>query len=76
MSDMLRGYFTIALWTGLVLLSQIGVLHAEPAVFQYVVPTALAQNKASTAFLWLPAQAPQIRGIVLAGMTSVEREVV
>ncbi|MEI7835924.1 MAG: hypothetical protein WCK05_05885, partial [Planctomycetota bacterium] len=73
---MLQRYIKIALCVGMVWLGQIGVLHAEPAVFQYVVPTALAQNKASTAFLWLPAQAPQIRGIVLAGMTSVEREVV
>lgn len=73
---MLQRYIKIALCVGMVWLGQLRLLQAEPAVFQYAVPTMLAKDKTSTALLWLPAQAPQIRGIVLAGMTSVEREVV
>ena len=48
-------------------------LAASAAVFQYTVPVETAQ-KPSTAFLWLPADAPKIRGVVMAGMTLMERE--
>lgn len=44
---------------------------ASAAVFQHAVPVATAKND-STAFLWLPPKAPQIRGVVMAGMTLME----
>jgi len=48
---------------------------ASAAVFQYTVPVA-AGNKKSEAFLWIPAEAKQVRGVVMAGMTLAEREIV
>lgn len=45
------------------------------AVFQYSVPVATAKGQ-SRAFLWIPPQAPQVRGVVMAGMTLAEREMV
>lgn len=48
---------------------------ATAAVFQYAVPVATPKGE-STAFLWLPPQAPQVRGVVMAGMTLMEREFV
>jgi hypothetical protein len=43
------------------------------AVFQYSVPAAT--SKASrAAFLWIPPQAEQVRGVVIGGMTLMERE--
>jgi hypothetical protein len=38
--------------------------------------TTLPASKMSTGFLWVPPQAMQVRGVVLAGMTSMEREFV
>ncbi len=46
---------------------------ASSAVFQYVVPVATSKGEA-TAFLWIPPQAPRIRGAVVGGMTLMERE--
>ena len=43
------------------------------AVFQHTVPVATEKGQ-SQAFLWLPPQAKQIRGIVIGGMTLAERE--
>lgn len=43
------------------------------AVFQYAVPVATAKSE-SQAFLWIPPQAKQVRGVVMAGMTLMERE--
>ena len=45
------------------------------AVFQYTVAVATEKGQ-SQAFLWLPPQAKQIRGIVIGGMTLAERELV
>lgn len=50
-------------------------LAASAAVFQYTVPVATAKNP-SAAFLWLPPDAKRIRGVILAGMTLMEREFV
>ncbi len=48
-------------------------LHA--AVFQYSVSVATVK-KPSEAFLWIPPEAKQVRGVVMAGMTLMEREFV
>jgi len=48
---------------------------AADAVFQYRVaaPTAKADT---AAFLWIPPEAKQVRGVLMAGMTLAERELV
>jgi len=46
---------------------------ATAAVFQYAVPVPTDRGE-RTAFLWIPPQAEQVRGVVLAGMTLMERE--
>lgn len=51
------------------------VLSASAAVFQYTVPVSTTKNP-SAAFLWLPPEALKIRGVILAGMTLMEREMV
>ncbi|MBM4034773.1 MAG: hypothetical protein FJ291_23765 [Planctomycetes bacterium] len=43
------------------------------AVFQYAVPVATGKGE-STAFLWVPPKAPQVRGVVMGGMTLMEQE--
>ncbi len=43
------------------------------AVFQYTVPVATNRGE-STAFLWIPSKAAQVRGVVIGGMTLMERE--
>ncbi|HUT11511.1 MAG TPA: hypothetical protein VMY42_13505 [Thermoguttaceae bacterium] len=43
------------------------------AVFQHTVPVTTSQGNAA-AFLWIPPQAEEIRGVVMGGMTLVERE--
>jgi hypothetical protein len=48
-----------------------GSVHA--AVFQFHVPVATGKNE-SAAFLWIPPQAKQIRGVLMSGMTLAERE--
>ena len=50
-------------------------LPAVQAVFQYAVPVE-TQKTPSTAFLWIPPAAKQVRGVVIAGMTLMEREFV
>jgi hypothetical protein len=44
-------------------------------VFQFTVPVA-TPKAASQAFLWVPPEAKQLRGAVVAGMTLMEREFV
>ncbi len=46
---------------------------APAAVFQYAVPVA-ARKAPGTACLWIPPQAERVRGVVVAGMTLMERE--
>ena len=46
---------------------------AFAAVFQFAVPVATEKGP-STAFLWIPPQAPAVRGVVIGGMTLMERE--
>ncbi len=46
---------------------------ASSAVFQHAVPVATSRGQ-STAFLWIPPRAPRIRGVVIGGMTLMERE--
>lgn len=43
------------------------------AVFQYRLPIATGRGE-SSAYLWLPPRADQIRGAIVAGMTLMERE--
>lgn len=40
------------------------------------VATTAPAKKPSTGYLWIPPRAPQVRGVVFAGMTSMEREFV
>lgn len=50
-------------------------LSAADAVFQYSF--AVKTNKGSSAaFCWIPPAAPQVRGVLMAGMTLAERELV
>ena len=51
----------------------IGCRPASAAVFQYSVPVTTPKNS-SSAFLWIPADAKQVRGLLVAGMTLMERE--
>ncbi len=48
---------------------------ATDAVFQYAIPVTTPKAKGS-AFLWIPPEAKQVRGVVMAGMTLAERELV
>src|SRR4051812_48168612 len=48
---------------------------APAAVFQYSVPVSTDKG-ASQAFCWIPPDAKQVRGVVVAGMTLMEREFV
>ncbi len=51
----------------------IGSFSASAAVFQYTVPVTTRQ-KPNEAFLWIPAETKQVRGLLVAGMTLMERE--
>ncbi len=55
----------VAVWTTVV----------PGAVFQYAAPVTTDKGR-SSAFLWVPHQAKQVRGVILAGMTLMEREFV
>jgi hypothetical protein len=46
---------------------------APGAVFQYAVAVETAKGP-SAAFLWIPPEAKQVRGVVMGGMTLMERE--
>ena len=43
------------------------------AVFQYAVPVTTRKGD-RMAYLWIPPQAGQVRGVVMGGMTLMERE--
>lgn len=43
------------------------------AVFQYTVAAATKKGE-SPAYLWVPPKAQQVRGVIVAGMTLIERE--
>jgi hypothetical protein len=60
----------VAGWAGLACTATAG-----DVVFQYAISVPLKKGNA-TAFLWVPAQAKQVRGILMAGMTLAERELV
>ena len=47
-------------------------LHAFAAVFQYKVSIPTEKGEHS-AFLWVPPDAPKIRGVVMAGQTLMEK---
>lgn len=51
------------------------VTDASAAVFQYCIPVTTTKGS-SSAFLWIPPEAKQVRGVVMAGMTLMEREFV
>lgn len=59
----------------LMLIALLQLISVRAAVFHYSVPTPTPKGD-STAFVWIPPQAKQIRGVVLAGMTLMEREFV
>lgn len=48
-------------------------LAAPAAVFQYSGPVTTTKNP-STAFLWIPPEAKTVRGVIMGGMTLMERE--
>lgn len=48
-------------------------LVSPAAVFQYAAPVRTAKGE-SLAYLWIPPTAQQIRGVVMAGMTLMERQ--
>jgi hypothetical protein len=52
----------------------VGAVKAD-AVFQHAVDVATTK-KTTTAFLWVPPEARRIRGVLMAGMTLAERELV
>ncbi len=58
------------------------LLAAAPAcaaVFQFAIPVETQRRDkpgSTTAFLWVPPEAKQIRGVLMAGMTLAEREMV
>jgi hypothetical protein len=60
----------VAGWAGLACPANAG-----DVVFQYAISVPLKNGNAS-AFLWVPAQAKQVRGILMAGMSLAERELV
>jgi pimeloyl-ACP methyl ester carboxylesterase len=45
------------------------------AVFQYAVPVETSRGE-RTAYLWIPPKAERVRGVVVCGMTLMEREFV
>jgi hypothetical protein len=57
---------------GLILLA-LHAVSASAAVFQYAVPVTTSRGE-RTAFLWIPPQADHVRGVVMGGMTLMERE--
>jgi hypothetical protein len=58
--------------TALIFLALIDMA-ASAAVFQYSVPVATSRGQ-KAAFLWIPSDAKQVRGVVMGGMTLMERE--
>lgn len=73
----LRWTFAVAALTALTArqAAAADVAAAAPAVFQFAkaVKTSTGERDA---FLWVPPRAQQVRGVLFAGMTSAERELV
>lgn len=47
--------------------------NVSAAVFQYALPVTTKKDE-QMAFLWIPPQAERVRGVVMGGMTLMERE--
>ena len=47
--------------------------HLRAAVFQYALPVETKKGE-RMAYLWIPPQADEVRGVVMGGMTLMERE--
>ncbi len=62
--------FRWATYGALIILALTAVA-ASAAVFQYSMPAVTSKE---AAFLWIPSGAGQVRGVVMCGMTLVERE--
>lgn len=63
-------------FAGLALLLNFFIAGAvSAAVFQYAAPGTTAKGE-SQAFLWIPAEAQKVRGVIMAGLTLMEREFV
>lgn len=62
-------------YSGLRIFALLVLVHlpASAAVFQYSVPV-VTDKSPSRAFLWMPPESKSIRGVVMAGMTLMERE--
>jgi len=58
---------------GVLLILAISPASASAAVFQYSVPVATSKGS-RPAYLWIPPQAANVRGVVMGGMTLMERE--
>lgn len=66
--------FTV--WAVMAVASCAGVVSPlSAAVFQYAVELPVKKGNAG-AFLWIPPEAKQVRGVLMAGMTLAERELV
>jgi len=70
-----RGSSTLMVFAACLFLTGSLASAASAAVFQYAVPVAAGKAE-GTAFLWVPPEAKQVRGIIMAGMTLMEREFV
>ena len=60
-------------YRGVLTVLAITALPASGAVFQYTAAVATGRGE-RTAFLWIPPKAKRVRGLVLGGMTLMERE--
>ena len=60
-------------WTVGLVVALLTAATASAAVFQWAVPVKREKGEA-TAFLWIPPEARQVRGVIISGMTLMERE--
>ncbi|MCX5682990.1 MAG: hypothetical protein NT049_04820, partial [Planctomycetota bacterium] len=58
---------------GVLIILAVFAFPASGAVFQYSAAVTTEKGE-SEAFLWIPPQAREVRGVVMAGMTLMERE--
>ena len=58
---------------GALILIAVSTLSASGAVFQYTTAVTTSRG-AAAAFLWIPPEARHVRGVVMGGMTLMERE--
>jgi len=68
----MRHVCTAHVYTALVLVG-LGSAAVSAAVFQHTVAVATDRGE-QAAFLWVPPEAGQVRGVVMGGMTLMERE--